>query len=242
MRRSAFRRDGPMNPDGRRVYRSCDRPRSRIVPPRPAPVKITISVPKPCHEDWNTMTDSPDVRTGIGGRHCDKCEHTVMDLTRVSDAQLIDLFRKDAMPKCARFTQGQLDRVIALEERAPRLLPAAAVGVALAFASPDAEAQTCAPTVGKMMISQPAPVAHAFETGEVNVAAIDTTDQILQRIQMGQPSIPITHPEPIITGDTVADYNFRETSTTWLTSSTSQYFPGYGMLSLRHTIGQLEGR
>ena len=133
-------------------------------------MKISISVPKPCHENWNAMTPAVDPTNGIGGRHCDSCQHTVMDLTRVSDAQLIDLFRKDAMPKCARFSQGQLDRVIALEERSPRLLPAAAVGAALALASPDAAAQNCTPTLGKMAISRPVQVDEPRTVGEMVIS------------------------------------------------------------------------
>ncbi|MBL0129271.1 MAG: carboxypeptidase-like regulatory domain-containing protein [Flavobacteriales bacterium] len=119
-------------------------------------MKISISVPEPCHENWNAMIERPTAEKGIEGRHCASCQHTVMDLTRVSDAQLIALFLKDAMPKCARFDQNQLDRVIALEtDRTPRLLPTAAVGMALALASPDTNAQNCMPTVGKMLISRP---------------------------------------------------------------------------------------
>ncbi len=141
-------------------------------------MKISISVPEPCHENWNAMTEQP-ATDGITGRHCDSCQHTVMDLTRVTDAQLIELFRKDAMPKCARFSQNQLDRVIALEaERTPRLLPTAAVGMALALASPDTNAQNCMPTVGKMIVSRP-PV----ETVKGNMVvqtpppiALDTTE------------------------------------------------------------------
>lgn len=78
-----------------------------------------------------------------------------MDLTQASDRQLIDLFRADAMPKCARFTQDQLDRVIALEERSARLMPAAALGAAMAFGATGADAQNCTPTVGKMAIERP---------------------------------------------------------------------------------------
>lgn len=134
-------------------------------------MKISISVPKPCHENWNAMTPTADPTSGIGGRHCDSCQHTVMDLTRVSDAQLIDLFRKDAMPKCARFSQGQLDRVIALEaDRSPRLLPAAAVGLAMAFAAPDAAAQNCTPTLGKMAISRPVQVDEPRTVGEMVIS------------------------------------------------------------------------
>ncbi len=168
-------------------------------------MKISISVPKPCHENWNAMTPATDPTTGIGGRHCDSCQHTVMDLTRASDAQLIDLFRTDAMPKCARFSQGQLDRVIALEERTPRLLATAAVGAALALASPDADAQTCTPMLGKMMIARPIEVVEVKTVGEMVAMPIDTVDHIIEPIQMGQPIMPVqgdveAHP---ITGDTV---------------------------------------
>lgn len=154
-------------------------------------MKISISVPKPCHENWNAMTPAVDPTNGIGGRHCDSCQHTVMDLTRVSDAQLIDLFRKDAMPKCARFSQGQLDRVIALEtDRAPRLLPTAALGAALAFSSPDASAQNCTPTVGKM-IARPVERVEVKTAGELVATPVDSTDQIIEKVQMGNVSIPI---------------------------------------------------
>ncbi len=162
-------------------------------------MKISISVPKPCHENWNAMTPAADPTTGIAGRHCDSCQHTVMDLTRVSDAQLIDLFRKDAMPKCARFSQGQLDRVIALEaDRSPRLLPVAAVGLAMAFAAPDAEAQNCTPRLGKMAISRPVQVDEPRIVGEMVATPEDSTDRIIEKVQMGNVSIPI---DPVIKGD-----------------------------------------
>lgn len=133
-------------------------------------MKISISVPKPCHENWGAMSPATDPATGIGGRHCDSCQHTVMDLTRVSDAQLIDLFRKDAMPTCARFSQGQLDRVIALEtDRAPRLLPTAALSAALALSAPEASAQNCTRTVGKM-IARPLEQVDEQTLGEVAIS------------------------------------------------------------------------
>lgn len=157
-------------------------------------MKISISVPKPCHENWNAMTPAADGAPGIAGRHCDSCQHTVMDLTRVSDTQLIDLFRKDAMPKCARLSQGQLDRVITLEaDRSPRLLPAAAVGLAMAFAAPDADAQNCAPTVGKM-IARPVEITH-ITLGEMVATPKDSTDQIIEKVQMGNVSIPMVKGE-----------------------------------------------
>ncbi|MBK8498621.1 MAG: carboxypeptidase-like regulatory domain-containing protein [Flavobacteriales bacterium] len=147
-------------------------------------MRISISVPTPCHENWNAMTPAGT------GRHCDKCQHTVMDLTQASDRQLIDLFRADAMPKCARFTQGQLDRVIALEERSARLMPAAALGAAMAFGAPGADAQNCTPTLGKMAVAQPADV---LQVGQMMVAPLkDHASEDSERGNMA------------ITGDTIA--------------------------------------
>lgn len=160
-------------------------------------MKIILSVPTPCHEDWSAMTPEQDAATGISGRHCASCAHTVMDLTRVSDAQLIELFRKDAMPTCARFSQGQLDRVIALEEQTTRLLPAAAVGAALALATPDASAQNCMPTVGKM-IARPTEVVEVKTVGELVAQPVDTTDEILQRVELGNVSIRVA---PVVKGE-----------------------------------------
>lgn len=152
-------------------------------------MKISISVPKPCHENWNAMAPADS------GRHCDRCQHTVMDLTRTSDAELVDLFRKDAMPKCARFTQSQLDRVIALEERSARLLPAAAVGAALAFAAPDASAQNCTPQLGKMAITSPVQPLDLPQVGQTMVVPVEDTDPILDKVELGNVAI---------TGDTIA--------------------------------------
>nr|MBA3710323.1 hypothetical protein [Planctomycetota bacterium] len=35
----------------------------------------TVGIPSPCHESWDGMSATAD------GRHCSRCEHTVVDLT-----------------------------------------------------------------------------------------------------------------------------------------------------------------
>lgn len=43
-----------------------------------------ISIPVPCHEDWNKMTDQQM------GRHCDSCNKVVVDFTQSSQQEVID--------------------------------------------------------------------------------------------------------------------------------------------------------
>ena len=42
-------------------------------------MKITIQVPKPCHESWEAMTADPGSKAGTSGRFCASCAHTVAD-------------------------------------------------------------------------------------------------------------------------------------------------------------------
>lgn len=135
------------------------------------------------------------------GRHCAKCAHTVGDLTQLSDAQLIDLVRTDAMPKCARFTKDQLDRVIALETDRPRLLQAAAVGAAITLTAMDASAQTGKPEpmlMGKM-------IAPVVLTGEPALSPCIKPKDDNDGVKMGQAIVPLPVDADVfpIIGDTV---------------------------------------
>ena len=67
-------------------------------PSNPLPMRIAISIPKPCHEDWNAMTPDPGSEAGRAPRFCDSCQHSVADLTTASDAELVALFTSDAKP------------------------------------------------------------------------------------------------------------------------------------------------
>ncbi|MFI1744146.1 carboxypeptidase-like regulatory domain-containing protein [Thalassobellus sediminis] len=64
---------------------------------------ITIDIPKPCHEDWNTMT--PEEK----GRHCAVCKKTVYDFTSKTDEQIVQTFTKNGNV-CGRFKNTQLKR------------------------------------------------------------------------------------------------------------------------------------
>lgn len=68
---------------------------------------MQISVPEPCHENWDAMTPTSC------GRFCGSCQKVVVDFTTMTDAQILDVFKKagDATP-CGHFLETQLNRTL----------------------------------------------------------------------------------------------------------------------------------
>jgi hypothetical protein len=68
---------------------------------------MTISIPKPCHEDWNDMTANEQ------GRHCNVCCKTVVDFTSMTDEEVKYFFvsKKKEENVCGRFKNEQLQRI-----------------------------------------------------------------------------------------------------------------------------------
>ncbi len=69
--------------------------------------KIQISIPKPCHENWNTMT------TAEQGRYCGVCAKVVVDFGSMTDAEVLNFFNKATIEKiCGSAYPDQLNRAI----------------------------------------------------------------------------------------------------------------------------------
>lgn len=69
-----------------------------------APLKIRI--PKPCHEDWNSMTPNQQ------GRFCDSCCKTVVDFTQMKAPEIQEYFTRNHGKKiCGRFNNEQLETI-----------------------------------------------------------------------------------------------------------------------------------
>jgi hypothetical protein len=68
---------------------------------------LKITIPKPCHEDWEAMTPNQQ------GRHCTACAKTVTDFTVLSDEEVKQFFLHQKEERvCGRFKQEQLHRII----------------------------------------------------------------------------------------------------------------------------------
>lgn len=68
--------------------------------------KLNITIPKPCHEDWNSMT--PDQT----GRFCSSCTKSVVDFTNKSTEEIQQYFIENNGAKvCGRFKNEQINRL-----------------------------------------------------------------------------------------------------------------------------------
>ena len=67
---------------------------------------LNLSIPKPCHENWNTMLPNEK------GKHCFSCQKTVVDFTKMTDSQIILFFQDYKKTTCGRFLDTQLNRPI----------------------------------------------------------------------------------------------------------------------------------
>ena len=72
-----------------------------------------LTIPKPCHENWNEMTPNEK------GRFCRSCAKTVVDFTQFSEKQVQEYLLKNRHQKvCGHFYRKQLDSlVIEIPER-----------------------------------------------------------------------------------------------------------------------------
>lgn len=64
---------------------------------------MKLTIPAPCHENWDTMTSEEK------GRFCSVCSKTVRDFTASPDEEIINQLTSEP-GICGRFTAGQLGR------------------------------------------------------------------------------------------------------------------------------------
>ncbi|KAF2507944.1 hypothetical protein EYY60_18525 [Flavobacterium zhairuonense] len=65
-----------------------------------------ITIPEPCHEDWNKMTPNKN------GRFCMSCSKTVIDFTSMLPEEIQHFFIQNQNKKiCGRFKKSQLDTI-----------------------------------------------------------------------------------------------------------------------------------
>lgn len=66
--------------------------------------KMYLSIPQPCHEDWDKMTPNQQ------GRFCNNCQKTVIDFTNKSDGEILNYFKNHQGKVCGQFREEQLNK------------------------------------------------------------------------------------------------------------------------------------
>ena len=71
---------------------------------------LQLSIPKPCHQDWNQMT--PEER----GRFCSMCKKTVVDFSNQTEDEILSFINSHRDEKiCGRFRIDQLAQPARIE-------------------------------------------------------------------------------------------------------------------------------
>jgi hypothetical protein len=70
--------------------------------------QIKITVPGPCHENWDNM------RPGEKGRFCSSCQKEVIDFTNMTDAEILRFVQGAPGNTCGSFFAEQLNRPLAV--------------------------------------------------------------------------------------------------------------------------------
>jgi hypothetical protein len=98
---------------------------------------LQLSIPKPCHENWNEMTHAEK------GKFCGSCQKQVIDFTRMSDRDLAAFFKKPSTGSvCGRFNNDQLNKELEIpRKRIPWLKYFFTIAIPAFFASSKAIAQ-----------------------------------------------------------------------------------------------------
>lgn len=75
--------------------------------------KLYITIPEPCHEDWNKMNPVEQ------GKFCGSCQKNVVDFSSSSDDEIFNFFKNYDGTTCGRFDNEQLERPIEVFELKP---------------------------------------------------------------------------------------------------------------------------
>lgn len=148
---------------------------------------LRISIPTPCHADWNKMSPREQ------GAFCSVCAKTVVDFTRLSDEQVKNYFLENPGKKtCGRFRKEQLDDADFLPRLLSHNIPLWKKFIAAVFILCSSFMTSCDNVIGKIVPEETETQLIDFRTYEQ-----PGTDTMIEMSEMK--AEPLIDPSPVFT-------------------------------------------
>lgn len=146
---------------------------------------IQISIPTPCHENWDAMTPADK------GLFCASCQKTVFDFTKSSDREIASIL-KNTDNACGRFRITQLDRDLVVPKEKSSLWIAASAAIMSFF------------TIGNHTAFAQTPVnteQHMSETDDIKIGKMALPqERIITGTVVDEEGLPIPGANVIVKG------------------------------------------
>ncbi|HTN16733.1 MAG TPA: carboxypeptidase-like regulatory domain-containing protein [Chitinophagaceae bacterium] len=110
---------------------------------------LVLSIPEPCTQSWEEMSIAGS------GRFCSHCQHTVTDISGMSDATVYQLLQQGHL-RCIRALSSQLNRNITFPSQKPTHLYRVAIALGLTImmaGGPETYARPKAPLTEQNLLS-----------------------------------------------------------------------------------------
>ena len=136
---------------------------------------IQISIPTPCHENWDAMIPADK------GRFCASCQKNVIDFTKSSDREIASIL-KNTKNACGRFRITQLDRDLVVPKEKSTIWMAASAAV-VSFL-----------TIGNHAVSAQTPVnteQHISETDDIKSITPIESPFMIKGVVMDNTGMPM---------------------------------------------------
>ncbi|MFP9117372.1 carboxypeptidase-like regulatory domain-containing protein [Flavobacterium sp. RNTU_13] len=150
--------------------------------------RIRISIPKPCHENWDTM--APAER----GRFCMACQKQVIDFTKASDREIVAAMQQDKN-LCGRFVSTQLNRNVTIRKEKNSITTVLAFALSLITLSATAQEKKKSQQVTHTKTTTKKIKKHQLHPVIITGTVVDSTNKPLVSVTVlikGKPTLTET--------------------------------------------------